>query len=308
MNLHQLRYVCEIVRCKLNISRAARSLGTSQPAISQQVRLLEEELGTTIFLRSRSGLTGLTGQGESIVEAAQHVLAEVANVQGIAQGHPPTSLAKIRVASTQAQARYALPSVIRRFHLHYPGISVHISHKHDEEESLWQMVQNGIVDLAITTSMRDLPKSLLALECFPMERSLIVPKRHPLLKQRIVTLESIAAYPLITHAERSTGRRRIMRAFGALGFTPKVTVTAVDEDVIKACVEEGLGITILASIVYDPERDTKLRALDVTPLLEPSVTGVVVRRDMARHDHICAFIEAFAPMWTKDKIAHEIKL
>ena len=83
MNLHQLRYVCEIVRCKLNISRAARSLGTSQPAISQQIRLLEEELGTTIFLRSRSGLTGLTGQGESIVEAAQHVLAEVANVLSV---------------------------------------------------------------------------------------------------------------------------------------------------------------------------------------------------------------------------------
>lgn len=307
MNLHQLRYVCEIVRCKLNISRAARSLGTSQPAISQQVRLLEEELGIAIFLRSRSGLIGLTSRGESIAETAQHVLAEVANVQGIAQKPPQARLAKIRVASTQAEARYALPSVIRRFHLQYPGISVQITYKRDEEEPLWQMVQNGVVDLAITTGIQGLPKSLLALECFPMRRSLIVPKRHPLLRRRIVTLESIADYPLVTHAERSSGRRRIMRAFGALGFTPKVIVSAVDEDVIKACVEEGLGITILASIVYDPKRDTKLRALDVTALLERSVTGVIVRKDMARHDHICAFIEAFAPMWTKEKIARKIK-
>lgn len=307
MNLHQLRYVCEIVRCKLNISHAAKSLGTSQPAISQQVRLLEEELGIKVFLRSRNGLIGMTPEGEAIVESAKQVLAEVANVRSVAQNIPQTSIAKIRVASTHAQARYRLPKVISQFRKHFPDIDVHISQRHDHEGALWQSVQNNEVDLAITTDIIGLPRSLLALECFPMQRSLIAPKGHPLLKRRVLTLEAIAGYPLVTHAERSNGRRRLMRAFGTLGYTPKVIVSAIDEDVIKACVEEGLGITILASIVYDPRRDTRLGARDVSSLLEPSVTGIVVRRSMVRHDYITSFIEAFAPSWTKQRIANELK-
>lgn len=305
MTLHQLRYICEIVRCKLNISRAAKSLGTSQPAISQQVRMLEEELGVTIFLRSRNSLIGLTPKGESIIENAQHVLAEVANVQNSAQKRLLTGV-KIRVASTHAQARYALPSVLRRFLTAYPNVDIHITHKHDDDNGLWHLVQNSEVDLALTTDIHGLPRSLLVLECFPMQRSLIAPKGHPLLKRRVLTLQAIAEYPLITYAERSNGRRRLMRAFGALGYTPKIIVSAGDEDVVKACVEEGLGITILASIVYDPKRDTRLGARDVSSLLEPSVTGIIMRRSMARHEHITAFIEAFAPMWTKERIAAQL--
>lgn len=307
MNLHQLRYVCEIVRCRLNISRAAKSLGTSQPAISQQVRQLEEELGAKIFLRSRNGLIGMTPQGEAVVESAKHVLAEIANLQSVAQNMPQTSVARIRVASTHAQARYRLPQVIKRFRTHFPNIDVHITQRHDQDGGLWQLVQNNEVDLAITTDTHGLPRSLLALECFPMQRSLVAPKAHPLLKRRTLTLEAIAGYPLVTHAERSNGRRRLMRAFGTLGYTPKVIVSAVDEDVIKACVEEGLGITILASIVYDPRRDTRLGARDVSSLLEPSVTSVIVRRSMIRHDYITAFIETFAPPWTKQRIGNELE-
>ena len=139
-----------------------------------------------------------------------------------------------------------------------------------------------------------------------MQRSLIAPKGHPLLKRRVLTLQAIAEYPLITYAERSNGRRRLTRAFEALGYTPKIIISAGDEDVIKACVEVGLGITILASIVYDPKRDTRLGVRDVSSLLEPSVTGIIMRRSMARHEHIAAFIEAFAPMWTKKRIAEQL--
>ena len=306
MTLQQLRYICEIVRCKLNISRAAKSLGTSQPAISQQVRMLEEELGISIFLRSRNSLIGLTPKGEGVVENAQHVLAEVANVQNSAQKRQLASVAKIRVASTHAQARYALPNVLKRFLGAYPNVDIHITHKHDDDDGLWHLVQNSEVDLALTTDFRHLPRSLLALEGFPMQRSLIAPKGHPLLKRRVLTLQAIAEYPLITYAERSNGRRRLTRAFGALGYTPKIIISAGDEDVIKACVEEGLGITILASIVYDPKRDTRLGVRDVSSLLEPSVTGIIMRRSMARHEHIAAFIEAFAPMWTKKRIAEQL--
>ena len=306
MNIPQLRYVFEIVRCKMNISRAAKSLGTSQPAISQQVRLLEQELGINIFLRSHNRLIGITPQGEAVVESAKNIVAEVAHVQSVAQKTPQTSIAKIRVASTHAQARYTLPHVIKRFLAHHPGIEVHITQRHDEEGGLWQLVQNNEVDLAITTGTHGLPRSLLALECFPVQRYLIAPKGHPLLKRRNLTLEAIAEYPLVTYAEHSNGHRRLKRAFGALGYKLKVSVTAEDEDVLKACVEDGLGITVLASIAYNPRRDTGLGARDVSSLLESSVTGIIVRRSMLRHNYITAFIETFAPRWTKQRISGEL--
>jgi len=305
MNLQQLRYLCEVVRCRLNISRAASSLGTSQPAVSQQIRMLEEELGTTIFLRSRNRLSGLTPTGESLVGAAQQVLAEMANLQNIARESRKANAGEMRVVSTHAQARYALPHVIREFRSRYPGIDVHVTHKQDEK--MWELVQNGYVDLAITTDVRGLPKGLLALPCYPMQRSLIAPRRHPLLRVPAITLKEIAGYPLIAFNERSHGLRRLMRAFAALGYTPKVVVSAPDEDVIKAYVEEGLGVAILASIVYDPKRDTRLGAVDVTPLLEPSTTSVVVRKSMAYHEHIAAFIVAFAPEWTRECLNRELK-
>lgn len=303
MNLTQLRSICEIARCKLNISLAAKSLGTSQPAISKQLRLLEEELGVPIFLRSRNGLKGITPQGEAILERAKHVLAEVASLHGVAHIHAPVDVTKIRIASAHAQAQYILPRVIGRFRVKYPGVCVYISQKHDEQSALWAMVQNGEVDLAITTDVRDLPRSLLALECYPIQRSLIVPKGHSLLNKRTLTLENIAQYPLVTYGERSNGRRRLMQAFSALGFTPKITVSAVDEEIVKTCIEEGLGISILASIVYQPNRDTRLRARDVTSLLEPSMMNVVVRCSMAHHEYIADFIESFAPQWTRINIA-----
>lgn len=299
MTLQQLRYLCEVVRCKLNISRAARTLGASQPAVSQQIRLLEESLGVAVFLRTRNQLTGLTKKGETIVTAAQTVLAEVTNLESVA-GSSDTTFAQLRIASTHPQATYGLPRAIRKFTAGCPGVDVHISHQSDEK--LWQLVQNGHVDLAVTTDTHAVPKDLLVLPCYPMKRSLVARKGHALLRKRPLTLRDIADYPLIGFDERSNGRRRLMRAFDASGVAPRFVVTAADEVVAKACVEEGLGVAIVASIVHDPKRDTSLGAVDVTPLLEPSVTSIVVRRNVSGMNHIELFIQAFAPTWTRDEV------
>lgn len=300
MTLQQLRYLCEIVRCKLNISHAAEALGTSQPAVSQQIRMFEKKLGVQIFMRSRNRLIGLTEKGESIVAAAQDALADIANLESAAGRKENTSFAQLRVVSTHPQARYALPRAIRVFNSTCPGVDVHISHRSDEK--LWQLVQNGHVDIAITTDTAGAPTDLLVLPCYPMKRSLLARKGHPLLSKRALTLKDVAAYPLIGFDERSAGRRRLLRAFNAVGLTPRIAATAPDEDVIKGCVEEGLGVAIVASIVYDRARDKGLGAVDVTPLLEPSLTSIVVRRSVSSLNHISLFIEAFAPSWTRDAV------
>lgn len=300
MSLQQLRYLCAVVRCKLNISRAAAALGASQPAVSQQIRVLEERLGTPIFLRARNRLVGLTEKGEEIVTAAQTVLAEIANLESTAERPSRASDAHIRVVSTHPQARYGLPRAIRQLKITYPAVAVHISLKNDEK--LWQLVQNGHVDMAVTTDTHGIPSDLLVLPCYPMKRSLIARKGHPLLQRRKVTLQEIAEFPLVGFNEGSNASRRMIRAFKDAGLVPQFSVTGADEDVIKGCVEEGLGVAILASIVYDPKRDTKLGAVDVTPLLEPTVTSVVVRRSMSSLNHIALLIGAFAPNWTREAL------
>lgn len=301
MTLQQLTYLCEIVRCKLNISSAARALGTSQPSVSQQIRLLEEDLKVTLFVRSRNRLIGLTPKGEPIVLAAQNVLAGVATLKGEADAPTRVGSPRIHLVSTHAQARYVLPGVIRRFKKLCPDATVHIVPRNDEK--LWRIVSNGQADMAIATDADDIPNSLAKLPCQPMRRSLFAPRGHPLLKERKLTLEVIAKYPLVTTDERLSGPQRLVRAFTARGITPKIEVTATNEDVVKACVEEGLGVGILASIAFDPSRDTKLEAVDVTALLDQSITNVIIKKSMLQIEYMATFIECFSPLWTRKALS-----
>lgn len=300
MTLQQIRYLCAVVRAKLNMSRAADALGASQPAVSQQIKALEETLGVPIFVRGRNRLVGLTPKGETIVAAAQNVLADVVEMERAAERRPSTAIPQLRIVSTHPQARYTLPRTIRQFQSRCPGVGVHVTHRY--EEKFWQLVQNGQADIAVTTDPHGAPSSLLTLPCYPMKRSLIAPKGHSLLQRRTLTLEDIAQHTLVGYDERSNGHRRLMRAFAAAGLAPRIAVNGADEDVIKACVEEGLGVAILASIVYNPKRDVRLGSVDVTSLLEPSVTSVIIRRKEARVAHIQQFIECFAPKWTREAL------
>mgnify|MGYP003341033161 CR=1 FL=1 len=97
MNLSQLRYLCETVRCRLNISRAATVLRTSQPAMSQQIRALEDELGVPLFVRTRNRLIRLTDAGQNVVDAANSALTELAKVQVVARTRMATQFASLRI-------------------------------------------------------------------------------------------------------------------------------------------------------------------------------------------------------------------
>ena len=300
MTLQQIRYLCAVVRARLNMSRAAQALGASQPAVSQQIKALEETLGSPIFIRSQNRLLGLTPRGEAIVAAAQNVLADVVELERAAERRANAGFSQIRVVSTHPQARYTLPRAIREFQSRCPGVAVHVTHRYDEK--LWQLVQNGQADIAVTTDPQGAPSTLLNVPCYPMKRSLVAPKGHPLLHKRALRLEDIGQHPLVGYDERSNGHRRLLRAFNAAGLAPRIAVTGADEDVIKACVEEGLGVAILASIVFDAKRDVSLGSVDVTALLEPSVTSVVLRRKESRVTHIQQFVECFAPQWTREAL------
>ena len=126
MNLRQLRYVFETARQGFNISGAAAALHTSQPGVSKQVRLLEEELGVAVFVRQGKRLTGITEPGGEVLKIAERMLRDADNLRAIGREFGIEEAGTLAIATTHTQARYVLPPVIREFLRRHPAVRVHL--------------------------------------------------------------------------------------------------------------------------------------------------------------------------------------
>ena len=160
------------------------------------------------------------------------------------------------------------------------------------------MLLEGEADVGIATeALSDYPQ-LVALPCYRWTHSLIAPPGHALLEGPL-TIERLAAYPLVTYDSGFTGRTRIDLAFAEAGLKPDLAITAMDADVIKTYVELGIGVGIVANVAFEAERDTRLRAVDAGHLFGINQTKLAVRRGVYLRAYVYAFIEAFAPTLTR---------
>lgn len=293
MKLQQLRYLLEVSRQGLNVSAAAEKLFTSQPGISKQIRLLEEELGVEVFVRGGKRVTGVTQPGRIILEMAERILRDAENLKQVGQEFSNEAVGRLSIATTHTQARYALPEVVRAFIRRYP--LVRLSLHQGNPTQVAQMVISGEADIAIATESIDMYKELVTLPCRQWNRSVITPPGHPLLDRQQLSLEAIAQYPLITYDFAFAGRSKINKAFEARGLAPNIVLTALDSDVIKTYVELGLGVGIVAGMAFDPERDINLREMDASHLFDFSTTKIGLRRGAYLRGYEYDFIELFAP-------------
>jgi LysR family transcriptional regulator, cys regulon transcriptional activator len=297
MKLQQLRYLVQVAKSGLNVSDAAEALHTSQPGISKQIRLLEDELGVEIFVRHGKRVIEITEPGRTILEIARRVLKEADNLKQAGKEFASETTGSLTIATTHTQARYALPLVIKRFVTSYP--EVRLSLHQGNPVQIAQAVVNGEADLVIATEGIAQFDELVMLPCYQWNRCVITPPKHPLLKQQQLTLEAISKYPLITYDFAFTGRSAMQHAFEQKGLTPNVVLTAIDSDVIKTYVALGLGIGILAKMAFDEKEDKGLRAIDAAHLFEPSATRLGIRRNTYLRGYVYDFIEMFAPHLTR---------
>jgi LysR family cys regulon transcriptional activator len=297
MKLQQLRYLVEVERRGLSISDAAAALFTSQPGISKQIRLLEDELGVVVFERSGKRLTGITPGGRLILDQAQKVLAESANLTRVGADCSNESKGLLTLATTHTQARYSLPQVVRRFVDLHEGIRLHVQQGSPVQVAQWLL--DGTAELGIATEALDRHPELVTLPCYQWSHKVVAPKDHPIVKDQSLTLAVLARYPLITYDATFTGRSRIDRAFERQGLTTNVVLTAIDSDVIKTYVELGLGVGIIAEMAYDPLRDTQLTALPANHLFEINTTRLGFRRDLWLRGYDYDFMELLAPQLTR---------
>lgn len=300
MKLQQLRYIWEVAHHDLNVSATAQSLYTSQPGISKQIRLLEDELGVEIFARSGKHLTRVTPAGEAILHTAGEILRKVESIRQVAQEFSNERKGTLSIATTHTQARYALPPVISSFIDKYPDVSLHMHQGTPMQIS--ELAADGTVDFAIATEALDLFSDLIMMPCYHWNRSIIVPKDHPLAQVAELTLEDVARYPIVTYVFGFTGRSRLDEAFLSRGLAPKVVFTAADADVIKTYVRLNLGIGIIASMAYNPETDSDLVALSAAHLFSPSTTKIGFRRGTFLRGFMYDFMQLFAPHLTRQLI------
>ncbi|GAB1231665.1 HTH-type transcriptional regulator CysB [Ferrigenium sp. UT5] len=306
MNLQQLRYLNEIVRCDLNISDAAGALFTSQPGVSKQIKLLEEELGVDIFVRNGKRIVALTEPGKAVLAIAQRVLHETNNLKQVGQEFSRQDSGSLTIATTHTQARYALPHVIKAFTLRYPEVKLGLHQ--GSPTQIAEMVLSGEADIGIATESIALYDELVTLPCYEWHHCVVVPPKHPLLEEKRLTLKKLAQYPLITYDFAFTGRNKINQAFSEAGIEPNIALTAIDADVIKTYVELGLGVGIVAQMAFIPERDRQLRMIDAGHLFQPSTTRIAIRQNQYLRGFGYHFIELFAPRLTHALVADALHL
>jgi len=305
MKLQQLRYIWEVASHDLNVSTTAESLFTSQPGISKQIRMLEDELGVQIFHRSGKHLTEITPAGQAIIGIAGEIIAKRENVRRIANEFSDKERGTLSIATTHTQARYVLPNVIQQFISRYPEVSLHMHQGTPVQIS--ELASKGTVDFAIATEALELFENLIMMPCYRWNRSVIVRHDHPLLKQKSLTLKALSEYPIVTYVFGFTGRSQLDQAFNAAGYTPRVVFTATDADVIKTYVKLGLGVGIVASMAYEPILDNDLKALDASHLFEASTTKIGFRRGIYLRTYMYEFIELFAPHLTREVVEGAMK-
>ncbi|MDR2450566.1 MAG: HTH-type transcriptional regulator CysB [Candidatus Accumulibacter sp.] len=297
MKLQQLRYLVEVARSGLNVSEAAETLFTSQPGVSKQIRMLEEELGVVVFERSGKRLTTITEPGRRILDLAERILQEVSNIKRVSEEYAGGRSGSLIIATTHTQARYALPAVVKEFIEKYPDVRLSMHQGSPSQIAEW--TQKGEADIVIATESMDQYPQLVMLPCCQWGHSVIAPEGHPVLSEEGITLANLVRWPLITYDPAFAGRSLIDRAFERAEITPNIVLTAIDADVIKTYVSLGLGLGIIAGMAYDPARDQGLRAYDVSQLFGLATTRIGLRRGTYLRRFEYDFIELFASHLSK---------
>jgi DNA-binding transcriptional LysR family regulator len=301
MKLRQLQCLCAIVDAGFNISRAATTLHATQPAVGKQLRQLEAELGVDLLLRQGGRPVGLTPAGERIIHWGRRALQCADNIRAAARENSGgEQVGDIALAASHTTANYVLVPAIVSFTSAFPRVRIHV--QQGTTGQVVQMVSDGKVAVGITLVPPQIPREIVAIPFQAMRQVAVVPAGHPLLRVKELTLEKLAAYPIVTQSRSRPIGARIVRTFEEAGLEVDLRVEALDSDVMKTYVAAGLGIAIIPAIAYSRQTDRGLRALDVHHLFEPTVSAVLLKRDSHLPRYVYTFLEKLDATLEKHRV------
>jgi LysR family cys regulon transcriptional activator len=297
MTLNQLRCLLAIAECDLNISMAARQLNTTQPAVSRQLKQIEEELGFQVFMRRGKSLVRPTGSGVPLLERARAILGEVRNIDAIAANHRNETRGTLRVAATQALGRFVLPPALERLRRRFEGVRFRLR-PGDGAECL-ELLGRDEIDLGLVSTEGERPPCDIAIPLFTWRRAVIAPCDHPLARETArteqpLTLARLAEFPLIAAETATDPRTKLGRAFHLAGLEPDIVCTARDADTILTFVRNGFGVGLIAEMALAGSNDdlADLGGRDLFPLC---TTWAILRADRIQRDYVFELLKALAP-------------
>lgn len=239
MELHQLRYFQAVARHG-SFSRAAQSCHVSQPSLSQQIRKLEEEVGHPLFRRARRGAQ-LTAHGERLLPRAQVVLNELSAIREEVCDPATKPARELSVGAIPTIAPYLLPALVQACRRADPLLQLRVTE--ETTDALLQALREGRLDFGLASppfpAGRDMAVEVL------MEDELLVtlPRRHPLARRSVITVNDVTACPLVLMKEAHCLSRQTLEVCGRTTSDLRVSVDSVQLDTVLALVESGLGLT-----------------------------------------------------------------
>ena len=304
MNLHQFRFVQEAVRRELNLTETAKALFTSQPGVSKAILELERELGIDIFTRHGKRLRKVTEPGQQVLKAIEVILREVGNLKRIGEEYSRQDAGTLSIATTHSQARYFLPGPVAQLRQRFPAVN--ISLHQGSPSQVARMVLDEVADLGLATEALDHIDELVSLPCYDWQHAAVMPLQHPLAHIERISLEDLAAQPLVSYHPSFSGRTRIDNAFAARRLKPNVVLEAIDADVIKTYVRLGLGVGIVAELAVRDELTPDLTWRPLGHLFGRNITRIAFRRGAYLRNFVYSFTEMLSDRLTPALIAKAI--
>ena len=304
MNLHQFRFVQEAVRRNLNLTEAAKALHTSQPGVSKAIIELEEELGVEIFARHGKRLKRVTEPGQHVLKSIELIMREVGNLKRIGEQFSAQDSGTLSIATTHTQARYVLPIPVAKLREAYPKVSVSLHQGSPDQVA--RMVLDEMAEIGVATESLSEYPDLVTMPCYEWHHMLVLPQGHPLAKKERITLEDIAAEPLVTYHPSFTGRTKIDTAFAQKKLQPHIVLEAIDSDVIKTYVRLGLGIGVLAEMAMREEpgnNNTDLVTRPLGHLFGTNLARVAFKRGAYLRNFVYRFAELLSDRLDRNLIA-----
>lgn len=300
MKLQQLRFLDAVVRNNLNVSAAAEELYTSQPGVSHQIRLLEEELDIKIFERSGKKLTGISPAGYAVLEHVNALLNNVKSIKQAAREYSNANRGSLSIATTHTQAQFILPPVLTKFSSKYPRIDIQVHQGNPKE--MCKLAANNSVDFVIASETINEFDELITIPAYRWNRYIVVPKDHELTKKKEITLNDLASFPILTYMLGLTGRSKLDRTFHAANLEPNVVFTATDSDVIKTYVRMGFGVGIIAEMAKGTQQDDELVCINASHLFPDSIIKVGFRHSRHISNFQYDFLHMMMPYISFDTI------
>jgi LysR family transcriptional regulator, hydrogen peroxide-inducible genes activator len=241
MELYQLGYFIEIARQR-SFTRAAERLHMAQPALSQQMKNLESELGTALFIRGRKEIQ-LTAAGKAFLPRAEALLTQAEAAKAIVSDVAQLRGGKLVIAAIPSVSACLLPEVIRSFSRQHEQVELQLIE--DSSERVSENVESGLADIGFL----QLPASKSAFETRTIISEpfvLLVAKSHPLVKQKEVALKQLATESFIFYKGRA--RDTALEACRKAGFEPQIACESGELETVRALVAAGLGLAVVPQL------------------------------------------------------------